>query len=535
MNTISQGRVQKALRKRLDFHQIQRAAEVQYCLGISVLTPGNLSLAGLMELMEQDDLPAERRSGLVLLVLAGSYPLLNSFESVCQGLLLGRPAQALALAYELTRGSKSRTQILQLDRDVIDVTRYSAARRISGIPRVVKNLAFSPSFSDVSLAVWENGVLGLSQRLPRGKVGFPKTHWRRSHERSDFLVLLYLRLASRLLVSSVGVLLLKFVELYVRPHLRKFRDKSRQPKHCILLTDQTVFLAEVPSEEISKRLLVWKRVFPELRFSVIVHDFLPLSHPEYFSAATNREHLWYLELLAQSDRLFVATEGLERESDAWLTKNRDRSPLVSVIPLPISLQNDGTERSHTEQQDPYFLFIGGFERRKGLSDLVRYMEFVSSQPIPFRIVVIGAPWPGQGAGPWQIVERALESPSVFSLEGTVDDRELSKLIAGAKGLLYLSHAEGYGLPVLEALSLGKLVITQDTPSNRELAARFGGVWHHFRFDDLGGYEAMVRLSTSSNPFEELSVPRPRISGIPADTELWAESIRRITAGSHIED
>lgn len=514
------------LGRRLNSSQIQRAAEVGFCLDLLVLERGSRSVGGLMALMQNTELTPERRSGIALLVLGGKYPLPEDFDSVRQGLALGNPAGALALAYSLTTRSSSKARILQVDRGIVEVTRYSAARRISGIPRVVKNLAFSPSFSDTALVVWENGVPGLGSRRPRGMVGFSKEHWVRPHERSGVLVLLYMRVARVLLANLFGARLLKFIDLYIRPLLRNFKDQARVPKYCVFLTDQQLYVPEVTSEEISQRLVVWKQVFPEIRISVIVHDMLPLTHPQYFPANVNREHLYYTRLLAVANQLFVATEALKTEVTARLASSFDGPPLVSVLPLPVSISEISTEHVGPDRSNPYFLFFGGFERRKALSDLVRYMEFVAPVSAPFRIVVLGAPWPGQGAEIWQTAERALVSGSVFEIVGAVDDRTLSSLISGASGILYLSHAEGYGLPVLEALSMGKLVITQDTQTNLEMSAIYGGVWPHFRFDDRNGFEAMARVVETADPFEALSVRTPEFSALPTDVDVWATHIRQ---------
>ena len=53
--------------------------------------------------------------------------------------------------------------------------------------------------------------------------------------------------------------------------------------------------------------------------------------------------------------------------------------------------------------------------------------------------------------------------------GLCDDNEVTELLSGARALLMPSFAEGFGLPVIEALQLGTPVIVSDLPVFREIA------------------------------------------------------------------
>jgi GT2 family glycosyltransferase len=57
--------------------------------------------------------------------------------------------------------------------------------------------------------------------------------------------------------------------------------------------------------------------------------------------------------------------------------------------------------------------------------------------------------------------------------GTLSRQQVRELFKGARLLIYPSHYEGFGLPVLDALALGKTVVVLDTEVNRELAAMTG--------------------------------------------------------------
>ena len=54
------------------------------------------------------------------------------------------------------------------------------------------------------------------------------------------------------------------------------------------------------------------------------------------------------------------------------------------------------------------------------------------------------------------------------LTGYVDDHELNSLYRNSDTFLFASHYEGFGLPILEAMSSGLCVILSDTKIHREV-------------------------------------------------------------------
>ena len=68
------------------------------------------------------------------------------------------------------------------------------------------------------------------------------------------------------------------------------------------------------------------------------------------------------------------------------------------------------------------------------------------------------------------------------------DRRVAALLAGARALLFPSFAEGYGLPVAEALALGVPVLCSDLPALREVG---GEVPEYLDPLDGAGWRARV--------------------------------------------
>ena len=110
-------------------------------------------------------------------------------------------------------------------------------------------------------------------------------------------------------------------------------------------------------------------------------------------------------------------------------------------------------------EEPYVLFVGTAEQRKGIDTLVRAMALVQRTDRALRLVVAGARGDGL-SGDERISMRAL---------GFVDDAELDALYRGASIFAFPSRYEGFGLPVLEAMSYGVPVITTNVTAIPEAA------------------------------------------------------------------
>ena len=119
----------------------------------------------------------------------------------------------------------------------------------------------------------------------------------------------------------------------------------------------------------------------------------------------------------------------------------------------------------TREKDPYVLFVGTIEPRKNLERLIAAWR--SIDPLDRgnrRLVIVGATgWLVETAPLQALLHEAIE------FMGSVDDIALARLMGGAMALVYPSLYEGFGLPVLEAMSLGIPVLTSNAGATRELA------------------------------------------------------------------
>lgn len=193
--------------------------------------------------------------------------------------------------------------------------------------------------------------------------------------------------------------------------------------------------------------------------SVTVHDTVPWTHPE---TLTPRGVSWHRSMIARAARratgLVVPTkavaEDLRRQVGVPVPVRVAGHGVTAVFTDPAEIAAE--ERLTVELPDRYVLAIGTIEPRKGIDVLVEAMREVG---VP--LVLAGQPGWGQ-----------VDTGDAVVL-GRLTDRELAAVLRRATVLAAPSLAEGFGLPVLEAMAAGVPVVHSDAPALVEVAGAAG--------------------------------------------------------------
>jgi glycosyltransferase involved in cell wall biosynthesis len=126
-------------------------------------------------------------------------------------------------------------------------------------------------------------------------------------------------------------------------------------------------------------------------------------------------------------------------------------PSPSWVELPVGLHS------------PFLLHVGNNILRKRLDILLEVFAEVRRRVPELRLLQVGGPWPLQQA---EQIARLGASPFVSQVRG-LTRAQLAELYRRAAAVLVTSEAEGFGLPVIEALACGAVVIASDIPTLRE--------------------------------------------------------------------
>lgn len=242
-----------------------------------------------------------------------------------------------------------------------------------------------------------------------------------------------------------------------------------------------------------------------LRPLYFLHDLIPIAFPEYGRPGEDERHRRRIATMLTSARgLIVNSSATGRELEAYAMQTGAAvPPWVAAHLAPPAFSSPNPLRP---MPDPYFVVLGTIEPRKNhllLLHLWRRLvsEFGHKAP---RLVIIGQ----RGWECEQVVdmlERCEALNGVVIEVGGCDDAALVTWLHHAQALLFPSFAEGYGIPLVEALSLGTPVIASDLPVFREIA---GGIPEYLNpLDGLGWREAILDYSHLDSPRREAQLAR----------------------------
>ncbi|AHE56561.1 glycosyltransferase [Sphingomonas sanxanigenens] len=214
------------------------------------------------------------------------------------------------------------------------------------------------------------------------------------------------------------------------------------------------------------------------RLWFLVHDLLPLQRPDWFSRNTVLRYRIWLDTVAALSEGFVCNSGhTETELRNALDERYGltggyRTQVVSMggnildAAAPSYATGDNAEvegdipAPRFDTSPPYFLMVGTLEPRKGHGDIVAAFDALWRDEGQLRLVLVGR----QG---WQIAELAQRIRSHPEYGGKllwlddVGDRELATIYDACAGVVIASYAEGFGLPLVEALEHAKPVLARD--------------------------------------------------------------------------
>lgn len=121
---------------------------------------------------------------------------------------------------------------------------------------------------------------------------------------------------------------------------------------------------------------------------------------------------------------------------------------------------------------PYILYVGGADKRRKLEDLVVAFNLLRAQGHEFKLVLAGDSMKGPDNIATEEIQYALKTSSYLDdiiFMGFVDDQTRDWLYKHARAFVFPSKYEGFGLPVLEAMSYGTPVISYDKTATHEVA------------------------------------------------------------------
>lgn len=217
--------------------------------------------------------------------------------------------------------------------------------------------------------------------------------------------------------------------------------------------------------------LRWLDSRPDVTPVFMLHDVIPLDTPQYVSPSSASHHATMVASTARYAAGLLVTTAAAKETVSQALGRFGRDDIMTLAqPLPVPRVFDTPAAPDPALKGvKYFVICGAIEPRKNHSLLFDVWSGLTQDmgATAPHLVIIGSPgWRSQ-----EILRPVRENEALRARVHVVSglsSPSLKRLLTGAIGLLMPSHAEGFGLPLIEATRLGVPVMASNIPAHREV-------------------------------------------------------------------
>ncbi|MCX5617634.1 glycosyltransferase family 4 protein [Bombella sp. TMW 2.2543] len=208
-------------------------------------------------------------------------------------------------------------------------------------------------------------------------------------------------------------------------------------------------------------------------FVPMVHDLIPIEYPEYARPRESARHKMRMETVIKlANAVIVPTNPVGDTLKRLYIASGQATPPIWTIPHGVHEQ--AMKRFYyavsSKANKPYFVYISTIEPRKNhllLLHLWRKMiKQYGKENVPELFLIGKRGWENENI--LDLLDRCPTLQGSVVEASNFSDKKVTSLLTGSNGLLFPSFAEGYGLPLIEAMSLSVPSICSDIPELREV-------------------------------------------------------------------
>jgi glycosyltransferase involved in cell wall biosynthesis len=179
-----------------------------------------------------------------------------------------------------------------------------------------------------------------------------------------------------------------------------------------------------------------------------------------------RFRIYFAKSVKRATVLVTVSEYIKKEILAYIPEARNKQIKVAENGKPLWQL---PKEDKVEERTLFLFFAGNFEPRKNILNLIKAMELLYQQNIVIQLHISGnSGWENSTIHEY-IRNSSIKNEIVFL--GYLSEQQLIEKYCNCKALIFPSLYEGFGMPVVEALSLDCLVLTSKGTVMEEICGR----------------------------------------------------------------
>jgi glycosyltransferase involved in cell wall biosynthesis len=195
----------------------------------------------------------------------------------------------------------------------------------------------------------------------------------------------------------------------------------------------------------------------------IIHDLMCLTDKYNYSLKSKIYFYFATKTYKRADKLIAVSNNTKNDLIRLLEiKNNN----ISVIP---NITNFTVERNTT---DNYYIYIGDMRKNKNLANtILGFIEYKNNSKSNAKLIICGNKSIEYDNLQKVVNENNYNNEIIFT--GYISDAQKKEYFSKTKGLVLLSNNEGFGIPVIEAVTNYIPVLVSDIPIMREVIPNTG--------------------------------------------------------------
>ena len=245
--------------------------------------------------------------------------------------------------------------------------------------------------------------------------------------------------------------------------------------------------------------------YVSLRTSVpqvpVMHDLNFEHYPKDVPWSARMYYKFFFPKFAKKAHKIITVSNYSK-TDICSTYNIEPSKVTAIwngaseLFVPLSIDEKKAMQNELTRGKPYFLFVGSLHPRKNIKRLLQAYQQYRKSDNSFDLVIVGEPMWKQNTDYMQFADESIHFTGHLSLD------RLTKVMGGASIFVFVPYFEGFGIPLVEAMSCGIPIISGNKTSLPEVLGDAGILVDPFSVEEITN--SMLQLATNEKLQQELS-------------------------------